>query len=473
MLNLIAQRWRGEGGCGEVLRLALPLIVSTGAFSIQMFVDSVFLTWYSPDAMAAAMQGGATAFTFISLFFGTVIYVNTFVAQYTGAGRAERVGPAVWQGVYFSLLAAVLILGLVPLAGPIFDMIGHDSEIRLLEVSYFRIMCLGAFPLMVGSSLGGFFSGRGKTHIVMYVRVGATLVNVVLDYGMIFGRLGFPALGIAGAAWATVLSSIFATVVFLIIFFRRHHRLTFATLSGFRPEWDLFRRLLRYGFPNGIQFLLDMSAFTLFLTLVGRISKEAFSSTAVTFRINYLSFMPIIGLGIAVTILVGQAIGKNRPAQAQRACWSGFYVGFVYMLIVASGFWFFPKLFTGPFSVHTDIEQLIHNLLKFIAVCCLFDTGNIIFAAALKGAGDTRFVMFMSVAMHWLLLAVPSYVAFKLGWGVYTFWSFFTAFYCILAMAFLLRLLGGKWKSMRVIEVIYPAVPTSAAVNPSLETEAT
>ena len=144
MLNLIAQRWRGEGGCGEVLRLALPLIVSTGAFSIQMFVDSVFLTWYSPDAMAAAMQGGATAFTFISLFFGTVIYVNTFVAQYTGAGRAERVGPAVWQGVYFSLLAAVLILGLVPLAGPIFDMIGHDSEIRLLEVSYFRIMCLGA-----------------------------------------------------------------------------------------------------------------------------------------------------------------------------------------------------------------------------------------------------------------------------------------------------------------------------------------
>lgn len=471
MITHLKKRWQGPAGCAEVLRLALPLIVSTSAFTVQMFVDRVFLMWHSADAMSAALQAGTTAFTFISFFFGTVIYVNTFVAQYTGARHPRRVGPAVWQGIFFSLFSGVILLIFLPLAQPIFDWVGHDPAVRQHEIIYFRIICLSAVPMLTASAVSGFFTGQGKTTVVMYVRLASTSLNIILDYCLIFGNFGFSALGVAGAAWATVFSSAFAAALFLILFMSRHNRVKFASLSGCRPDFDLFRRLMRYGLPNGIQFLLDMTAFTLFITFVGRIDKLSLGATAMAFQISYISFMPMIGLGIAVTTLVGQALGKNSPDLAQRSTWSACYLGFGYMILLSLGFWFLPHLFMAPFSFRAAPQEFalisphVKDLLRFVAVYCLFDTGNILFSATLKGAGDTRFVMAMSVALHWTLLLIPSYLAYKFHWGLYTFWGFLTAFICILSIAFLLRFLQGKWKKMRVIEIFPPTVPPSLTVD--------
>jgi len=471
MITCLEKRWQGPAGCAEVLRLALPLIISTGAFTVQMFVDRVFLMWYSSDAMSAALQAGTTAFAFISFFFGTVIYVNTFVAQYTGARNPKRVGPAVWQGIYFSLASGVILLVFLPLAKPIFDWIGHDSAVRRFEIIYFRIMCISAAPMLTASAVSGFFTGQGKTLTVMYVRLASTSLNIILDYCLIFGHLGFPALGVAGAAWATVFSSVFAAALFLILFMSRRNRVEFASISGYRPDFDLFRRLMRYGLPNGIQFLLDTMAFTLFITFVGRIDKISLGATAMAFQISYIAFMPMIGLGVAVTTLVGQALGNNSSSLAQRSTWSACFLGFSYMILLSLGFWFLPHLFMAPFSFHAAPQEFalispnVKYLLRFVAVYCIFDTGNILFSAALKGAGDTRFVMAMSVVMHWTLLLVPSYLAYKFQWGLYTFWAFFTAFVCILSIAFLLRFLQGKWKNMRVIETFPSTVPPSITVD--------
>ena len=477
MMNRIKRRCCGPGGCVEILRVALPLIISTGAFTLQMFVDRVFLMWYEADAMSAAMQAGITAFTFASLFLGTVTYVNTFVAQYMGAGRRERVGPAVWQGIYFSVFAGILILPLIPLARPIFNMIGHDPSIRGYEITYFQIMCLGSGPMLIAAAISSFFTGRRKTKTVMYVRLAATALNIILDYCLIFGRLGFSEWGIAGAAWATVFSSVFSAVIFMILFLSGRNRRKYTTGAGCRLEKDLFGRLMRFGLPNGVQFLLDMLAFTFFISFVGRIDKVSLGATAIAFQINTLSFMPMIGLGIALTTLVGQSLGQNDPNLAQRTTWSACYLAFSYMVLMAIGFWFYPEFFMYPFSMNSPPEQyeqlrpFAENLLRFVAFYCLFDTGNIIFSAALKGAGDTRFVMVMSVVLHWAFLCVPAYLGFKLGWGLYAFWGFFTGFVCLLAIAFLLRFLQGKWKTMLVIEAVPPGVPPVVPSIPTTEVD--
>ncbi|KPK76344.1 MAG: hypothetical protein AMJ79_07025 [Phycisphaerae bacterium SM23_30] len=482
MIDRLERRWTGPGGCGEVLKLAFPLILSTGAHTLQMFIDRMFLNWHMSEEMSAAMPAGIIAFTVVSLFMGTVSYVNTFVAQYTGAGRPGRVGPAVWQGIFLSLGGAVLILGLWPAAPGLFDWMGHDPEVRRHEVVYFRVMCLGAAGVLISNTIAGFFSGRGKTWTILYVNATATLVNIVLDYGMIFGHFGFAEWGIKGAGTATVISGMVSATIYMCLFLRGRYRRRYATLSGARFDGDLFRRLIRYGLPNGMQFMLDVGAFALFVALIGRIDEVSLRATNMTFQINMLAFMPMIGLGIAVSILVGQSLGRNKPSLAQRAVWSAFYMTYGYMILVALGYWFLPGIFLAPFSAGADavkfaeVAPLAENLLCFVAFYCLFDTGNIIFAAGLKGAGDTRFVMYLAVILSWVLMVLPTYLAVRYGWGagngLYAAWAFVTAYVCVLSVAFCLRFLHGRWKGMRVIEAAPGAVPPKTPEVPTIETEA-
>jgi len=477
----LQDRWRGPGGCAAVLSLAFPLILSTGSYTVQMFVDRMFLMWYSSDAMSAALPAGILAFTFVSFFMGTVSYVNTFVAQYTGAERHGRVGPAVWQGIYLALIGSGLIICLIPTAPAIFNWMGHEAAVRENEIVYFKIMCLGVTPVLVSSAISGFFTGRGKTWIVLYVNIVDTLVNIVLDYCLIFGNFGFPRMGIAGAAWGTIIAAACSTGMYIYLFLIAENRRKYATFTGKRVDLDLFGRLLRYGMPNGVQFMLDILAFTLFIAFIGRIDKTSLAATNIAFQIDSLAFMPMIGMGIALTAMVGQALGKNKPQLAQRATWSAFLLTYSYMALIAAGYWLVPELFLFPIASGADpaefaaIEPLIKNLLCFVAVYCLFDTGNIIFSAALKGAGDTRFVMMISVLLSWVIMVLPSYLAIRFGWGpgdgLYLAWGFTSAYVCILAVVFLLRFLHGKWKTMRVIEAVPAPVLPGLPEVPTMEVD--
>jgi MATE family multidrug resistance protein len=181
-MGALKKRWHSEGGYRQFLVIAFPLILSTGALSVQHFVDRMFLAWYSPEAIAAAMPAGMLNFCIMSLFIGTAGYVNTFVAQYFGAGRKHRIGPAVWQGIYVSALGGLCIHVAGSLFGTDFSLVGHEATIRQLETEYFAILCLGAGPMIASTALAGFFSGRGRTWPVMWVNILATAINLMLDY---------------------------------------------------------------------------------------------------------------------------------------------------------------------------------------------------------------------------------------------------------------------------------------------------
>ena len=456
---MLKHRWSNEGGYREVLKIAVPLIMSTGAWSIHHFVDRMFLAWYSPEALAAAMPAGMVNFTFMAFFIGTAGYVSTFVAQYHGAKRNDRIGPAAWQGIYFAGLAGGLLLCMIPLAERIFSLAGHEPAVRQLEVEYFRILCLGAVPSVISAAISGFFSGRGKTWVVMWVTMVATGTNVVLDYALIFGVWGFPEWGIRGAALATVIGSCISATLFLVLMTRPHCQEEFSTRSGWRPDGDLFRRLLRYGLPSGIHFMLDILGFTLFIMVVGRLGTVHLAATNIAFNINTLAFMPMIGFSTAAAILVGQRLGEDRPDLAAYSTWSVLHLTSIYMGSIAFCYVVFPKLFILPFGVRAnpeDFAALSHTvtvLLRFVALYSLFDTMCLVFSGALRGAGDTRFVMVVSVVISWMVMVIPSYVAIIVfGKGLYVAWAFGTAYISLMGIVFLTRFLGGKWRSMRVIE---------------------
>lgn len=475
-IHSLSNRWRGPCGYRELLAIAFPLILSTGAWSVQQFVDRIFLTWYSPEAIAAVMPAGILNFTILSLFIGTASYVGTFVAQYYGSGQEHRIGPAVWQGIYLSIFGGLFVMALIPLARPFFDLIGHTPPVREYEIVYFQILCLGAIPAIASSALSGFFSGRGETLPVMWVNIAATALHLALDYLLIFGNYGFPRWGVPGAAFALICSGVFSCVVFFVLMARKKHRACFSALRSraFNPE--LFRRILRYGLPNGVQFCMDVAGFTVFLLMIGRLGTTELAATNIAFNINSIAFMPMIGVGIAVSILVGQNLGKNNTVNAERATWSGFHITCLYMGSIAFLYVALPGLFLGPFAAHSNssefagIRDLAIVLLRFVAFYSLFDTMNIIFASAIKGAGDTRFVMYMLFIISGGVLIVPSILAFLVFHAdVYFGWILASAYVCCLGIVFLLRFLGGKWKHMRVIEnaphTLSPMPPSAPGIE--------
>ena len=195
------------GGSRELLALALPLVVSQSFMTVQVFVDTILLAWHDPREMAAALPAVMWFWLAFGLLQVTAGYVSTFVAQYTGAGRPERVGPAVWQGIHFGVLAGLLFLLMVPAAPQLIAIGGHTAALQTLEVVYLRCWCFAALPMLVMAAVNGFFSGRGQTWTVLAIEAAGTAVNVALALVLIFGRAGFPEMGIAGAGWATVTGS--------------------------------------------------------------------------------------------------------------------------------------------------------------------------------------------------------------------------------------------------------------------------
>jgi MATE family multidrug resistance protein len=457
-----------EGGTRELLGLAWPFILSNSLWTLQVALDRIFLSRAGGDAVGAAMVTAAVFWTPITLFQFMANYATTFVAQYTGAGQPHRVGPAVWQGLYVSIAGGLLFLVLVPMAGALMAQGRHEPPLLDMEVTYLRCLCFAALPILVSAAAGSFFSGRGDSTTVMWINASGLLVNAPLAYAWIFGLWGFPAWGIAGAGWATVVGSATSACLALILMLRPHYRAVYHTLSGWRPEANLMGRLLRYGFPNGLQVALDILAFTFFLFLLGWLGKVQLTASSIAFTLNMIAFLPAMGVAQAVTVLVGQRLGENRPAVAERSTWTGFRIAIAYMTAVAGLYVLAPGLLVWAFRSESDPEEwtevaaLVPVLLRFVAVYSLFDSMNLIFSFALRGAGDTRFVTVVTFVLSWPVMVLPTYAAWKYGWGLYWAWTFASTYVILLALTFFLRFRQGKWRSMRVIET--PPVPEGEAI---------
>jgi MATE family multidrug resistance protein len=379
------------------------------------------------------------------------------VAQYSGAGRHHRVGPAVWQALYLALAGGIAFLGLLPLAEPLVALGGHSPAVQILEITYFRCLCFAALPALIVAAINSFFAGRGDSWTVLLIDGTGMCVNIILAYAWIYGHWGMPAWGIAGAGWATVVGSSTSALLAIALFLLPQFWQKYQTLPGWRFERVLFGRLLRFGLPNGMQWMLDILAFTVFLFLVGRLGDVELASTSIAFSINTVAVLPMLGVGQAVSILVGQRLGQDRPELAECSTWNGFALAFFYMALIASLYAFAPQMFLALFRNEEPekgarVAELVPVLLRFVAVYSLWDSMNLTFSFALRGAGDTRFVTVASLALAWPLMVLPTWAAWRFGWGLYWAWSFASAYVIALGCIFLLRFRAGRWKTMRVIE---------------------
>lgn len=456
------------GTLRELLRVALPLIVSFGSLSLMHVVDRIYLTWLGMDALAASMPAGMLHWTILSFSYGTAVYTNTFVSQYEGAGQKERIAACVWQGIWLAILGGLLLIALIPVVRSAIPLMRHEPHIVALEQSYYSVLALGSTPMLTTAVLSAYFNGRGKTAIVMWVNIAAGLFNAVVDPLLIFGGGPFPKMGMNGAALATVLANVFSTVVLTLLIWRDSKRDGYHFREQFGWNWELIQRMLRYGFPNGIQSVVDTGAYLLFIIFAGQLGTAQLAATNLAFNLNSLAFIPMFGLGLAVMTLVGRRIGEGQPDLAARTTWLGFKFSAVYMILFGVLYIAVPELMLVPYAAFaatsgeaadlqtasfSEVRPMVVDLLKFVAAYSFFDAMAIIFGSGGRGAGDVRFSLWFTAVVSWLVMVVPSFYLVKYThYGIYGTWAAATLSIVILGIGFMWRFEAGHWRSMRVIE---------------------
>lgn len=449
------------GGMREMARIAGPLILGMASYTIMQFCDRVFLSRFSSVAIQAALPAGLLAHTFSSFFQTLASYAGTFTAHYHGARRPREGAQATVQGIWLSLLSWPVTLALIPLGFWIMGTSGHPSEVVAAEKEYFYILMLGGVMVPLNAALGGYFMGIGKTSVNFVSNLVGCLLNVLLNYVMIFGHWGCPALGIAGAAYATILSGFACFFIQLALFLRRKEIREAIHQTRNRIwalEWPMMRRIIRYGAPSGLELLMELGSYSVFILLVGRMGELALAASNIALSINNLAFAPLLGFGMAASTLVSQHQGGRRPVAAERAGYSGLKLGMIYMVCIGLTFLLFPREYFELFHPKDAIfsfEELYRTgrvMMVLMAVWGLLDVISIVIGFALKGAGDTRFVLIYLTALEWLVWLPVSILLIWLGFDILSLWICMAAFIGVLSTGYLWRWRRGKWKSIRLID---------------------
>ncbi len=456
-LAAIRARWKAPQGYRDVLRVALPLIAGMASSTLMQFTDRLFLSHYSVISIAAALPGAMGALVPQLALVGLCGYVSVFIAQYVGAKRSDRVGVVLWQGMWMALAGTAILAACCLLAEPLFAWAGHPAKVRAEEVIYFRILTLGSGFWLIGAVVSGFYIGKGHTRPVLFANLAGAAINVPLDYAMIFGAWGLPEMGIAGAGLATAVGWAFCAAILAAGVFSEANDKKYAVRRAWRFDAEIFFRLLRFGMPSGLNLFMEVIGFAWFTFEVGKLGQIQAAASSIAFSINSLLFTPMLGMNAAVSTLVGQAMGRKNPEEAERAAKSALHLCLAYMAPLALLF----VLFAGPLMDifrpsggvdYAPVRATGEVLLCFVAAYSLADSFNIVYLGALKGAGDTFFIMLILAGTGFFLLALP--VLAQQYWGIaslYSLWGTLTVYVLGMAALARARFVRRRWQRVRLI----------------------
>jgi MATE family multidrug resistance protein len=452
-----------HAGLREVLSMAWPMVVSLGSATLMQTVAFKFVASQGGTAgqldVAAITPAGLLAFTVIALIDGLVTVNNAFVSQSLGAGRLTDCGRYTWQALYVAGALGVLLQVVQPLAPAIFALMPHPSEVQAREIEYFRIRLLGAAFVGFSVALGGFFQGISRPRIPMIAAIAANVHNVALCYILVYGRFGIPALGIRGAALATVLAGAGEVVTLLAAFFWGSIHRRYGTRTGWRPSAGRLLQFLRVGGPAAIHFMLDVGAWAAFvLVLVGRFGEKQLAASNIVGQFINLSWVPTVGINIATTQLVGQWIGRGRLDVALARARTALRLGMAYMLTMGLLFILFRRHLV---ALMLDDPAVIHwgvRIMFWAALFQVFDAIGIVLYGALKGAGDTLVPAVLVIASGWCVFLPAAWLfAVKLGYGAPGAWAAAAVHIALVAMLLTLRFRSRGWRTRRLV----PAAPST------------
>jgi MATE family multidrug resistance protein len=446
------------GGVRELLAIALPMVVSHACDTVMTFTDRIFLSRLGPDEMNASMSGGLTSFMMMSLFLGLIGYTTALVAQYLGAGRKDRCAVATTQALLVCLAAYPMILLSKPLVFRAFELSGITPGQLVFQKQYFGILVYATIVGLLRTSLSSFFSGIGRTRMVMVAAFVSMVANIGLNYVLIFGKFGMPALGLRGAAYGTILGGLLGLAVLIAAYLGPTLRREYQVLQSFHFDREAMGKLLWFGYPAGIEMFLNVLAFTGMILAFHAHGPITATATTIMFNWDMVSFVPLIGVQIGVMSLVARSMGAGDPDTAHRAAMSGIKIGWGYSFIILILFAFFPETLVGVFQP-VDPDPIFQQaaptavfMIRLASLYVMIETVVVVFSGALRGAGDTFWAMCISVTLHWLLLPILIVMLHWLDMSPEVAWATIVLNFLGFSYVYYLRYRNGHWRELRVIQ---------------------
>lgn len=440
------------------MAIALPMMASTACDMVMTFTDRLFLSKIGTAEMNASLAGGVMSFMLSTFFFGLLGYTTALVAQYYGANQKPFCAKVVTQALVIALIGYPLILAGSPLILALFRRSGIAPEQLGPQIQYFKILVFASLIGLLRCVFSGFFSGIGRTRMVMFASVGSVLINVPAAYIMIFGKCGFPAMGIRGAAYGTIVAGISGVAILAAAYFLGKHHSEFELSHSFRIDRGILMKLLKFGYPAGFEFFLNFAAFNAMVAIFHSCGQVIATASTITFNWNLVNFVPLIGIEIAVTSIVGRYMGAGTPDFAHRATLSGLKTGLIYSSTLLIVFVTVPELLVNVFrpdnnpGVFTEALPLSLFMVRLVAAYVLVEAVVIAFSGALRGAGDTRWAMLISVGLHWFLVALLYVLLKVVHSSPQTAWLALIACFTLLSLAFVARYCTGNWRKIKVID---------------------
>jgi MATE family multidrug resistance protein len=460
----LSEEPRGEG-VREVSVMAGPIVIAALSFVAMDFADKYMVSVLGTENLAAVGSSSLWAYSLTTFILGVVGCVSTFVSQSIGRGDEEQSGSYIWAGIYVSMTAGALALLLYPVAPSLFALMQHTPEVTQLELDYFNVRLLGFLPAATAAALMAFYQGINRTAVMMCVMVIANIINIAVNYALIYGKLGAPEMGIVGAAWGNVLSQFAQAVILLVLMLRGDEARRYNTRASWRFDAHRFFELLRIGYPAGICMFLDIATWGIFISFViGYFGDVALAATNAAVAIMYISFVPAIALNQAIAPIVGKWIGCGDIPRAKARTFTALKIGGGYMLMMGTIFAIFGGGIIGLFTEDPDVISMGWKILMLAAFYQLSDSTGIIVAGALRGAGDTRFVMWATVATSYgFFLPMATFLALVFPGGPFWAWVGAAIYIVVLGMLMLWRFNGERWKHIQIFVDDQPAPATQAA----------
>lgn len=440
----------------RLLTLAWPIVVSRSTQVVVGLCDAAMVAHLGEGALAATTTGALNAYVVLILPMGIAFIVQSFASQLRGRGDVAGARRYGWYGLVLAAGTQAVALAALAAVGPILGAVYAGGEVRALMESYLLWRLPSAGAAIGIEALSNYYGGLGDTRLPMRASVAAMLLNVAGNWVLIDGHLGAPALGVAGAAIASTLSTAVAFAGLLAVFLRDGLRAEGRLVARLRARELL--RMLRFGVPSGVYWFLEFFAFTFFVNvIVGGLGTTSLAALMTVIQINSFAFLPAFALASAGAILVGQAIGGSRKDDVPRLVAITFGACCAWEALAGIAYLAAPTLLFAPFARDPASAPALlavgARMLRLTAAWQLFDAAAAAFGECLRAAGDTAFTMWARVAVAWVFFVPGSWMSVRwLGAGDVAAIGWVVAYLGVLAAVLVLRFRTGAWRRIDLVE---------------------
>jgi len=432
-----------------MLRLAVPVVIVQVGMMTMGVVDTIMVGHISARALAAVALGNLYFFSLAVFAMGTLMVLDPVVAQAVGARDEPAVARAVQRGVIVAALLTLPAALLLTIAHPVFAFARQPVEVVPLAAAYALWSVPGTFPFLLFIVFRQSLQAMGRIAPIVAAIVSANLANALLNWVLIFGHLGFPAMGVVGSAWATSISRGLLVAILWLLARRDLAPLLFPFRREVR-QLDPLWRMLRLGLPIGAQHLLEFGAFALVALMMGWMGTRQMAGHQIAINLAALTFMVPLGVGDAASVLVGQAIGRGDPAATKGAARAALASGVAFMATTAALFLSLPEPLARLYSRDPGVIAVAAGLIPIAGVFQVFDGLQVVAAGVLRGAGDTRWPMLINLLGYWVLgLPLSVYLGFVARLGPPGLWWGLVLGLAVVATSLLIRVRARLARSQR------------------------